>query len=315
MLNILFLVIGFILLIKGADLFVDSSSALATRLRIPPIIIGLTVVAFGTSAPEAAVSISASISGSNDIAIGNIIGSNLFNLLMVSGISALLLPIAISRDTIRRDFPMSLVSAVLLLVLSLVGIADMQLTRIDGIILLLFFCWFMYTSIHSARAFQKSEAPVDLTTIDIMPLPKSIIIGIIGIVGIVLGGHTVVIASTSIARIFGISERLIGLTIVAIGTSLPELVTSVVAAKKGQADIAMGNVLGSNMFNIFFILGISAFISPLTIALESIIDTSILIAVSAIAYFIAWKNKKISRLSGGFLVAIYIIYAIYIIMR
>ncbi|MEG2381728.1 MAG: calcium/sodium antiporter [Oscillospiraceae bacterium] len=315
MLNILFLVIGFILLIKGADLFVDSSSALATRLRIPPIIIGLTVVAFGTSAPEAAVSISASISGSNDIAIGNIIGSNLFNLLMVSGISALLLPIAISRDTIRRDFPMSLVSAVLLLVLSLVGIADMQLTRIDGIILLLFFCWFMYTSIHSARAFQKSEAPVDLTTIDIMPLPKSIIIGIIGIVGIVLGGHTVVTASTSIARIFGISERLIGLTIVAIGTSLPELVTSVVAAKKGQADIAMGNVLGSNMFNIFFILGISAFISPLTIALESIIDTSILIAVSAIAYFIAWKNKKISRLSGGFLVAIYIIYAIYIIMR
>ncbi|MEG1441676.1 MAG: calcium/sodium antiporter [Oscillospiraceae bacterium] len=315
MLNILFLVIGFILLIKGADLFVDSSSALATRLRIPPIIIGLTVVAFGTSAPEAAVSISASISGSNDIAIGNIIGSNLFNLLMVSGISALLLPIAISRDTIRRDFPMSLVSAVLLLVLSLVGMADMQLTRIDGIILLLFFCWFMYTSIHSARAFQKSEAPVDLTTIDIMPLPKSIIIGIIGIVGIVLGGHTVVIASTSIARIFGISERLIGLTIVAIGTSLPELVTSVVAAKKGQADIAMGNVLGSNMFNIFFILGISAFISPLTIALESVIDTSILIAVSAIAYFIAWKNKKISRLSGGFLVAIYIIYAIYIIMR
>lgn len=319
--SIVKLVIGFLLLVKGADYFVEGASSIAKRLRIPTFVIGLTIVAFGTSAPELAVSLSAAIKGSNDIAIGNVVGSNIFNTLMVLGASAAITPIMVRKNVIRKDYPMSIFAAVLLGVLAMDTILfkapAMTISRLDGWILLLVFVCFMYTTVREGikqRAAFKPEHEEALANMS-LPVGKAILILIIGLAGIVLGGDLSVDGAKEIARAFGLSEALIGLTIVAFGTSLPELVTSVVAAKKGESDIAVGNVIGSNLFNIFFILGTSAAILPMNVSSSYLYDITVLIAVMVLSYIPIAKTKKISRGVGVLMVAAYLMYTIYLIVR
>ena len=304
----LLLVVGFILLVKGADLFVDGSAALADRFKIPAVIIGLTVVAFGTSAPETAVSISAAMKGSNDIAVANVVGSNLFNLLMVIGISSLISPITVKRSILKSEFPLSIAVTGVLLVLCLIG---KVLGRIDGIVLLVVFALFLYNLIR--QAINANEESGD--EIKKMSLIKSLVLIVVGLTAIVIGGDVVVDNAQKIAKMFGMSDMLIGLTIVAIGTSLPELVTSVVAAVKGQNDIAVGNVVGSNIFNVLLVLGISSAITPIAISAEAVVDMIILIGVSALCFIQALSRGKVSRIEGLCMVAVYIAYTAYIIMR
>lgn len=306
------------MLVKGADFFVDGSSSIAKALRIPSIIIGLTFVAFGTSAPEAAVSIIAGIKGQNDIAMGNIIGSNIFNLLAVVGICAVIKPIKIEKQIIVKEYPFSILATLVLVVLScdvFLNIqSDNQLTRGDGLVILLFFAVFLYsiigTALHSRN--NNTDEPNEKPK---YTMGKSIIFSILGLAGIIGGGQLVVNSATTIAESFGISEALIGLTIVAVGTSLPELVTSIVAARKGESDIAIGNVVGSNIFNIFFVLGASSAISPISISGVNIIDMIILTVVVFLVYLFCITKRSVSRIEGAILTASYIAYLIYIIMR
>ena len=315
------LVIGFLLLVKGADYFVEGASSIAKKLRIPTFVIGLTIVAFGTSAPELAVSISAALKGSNDIAIGNVVGSNIFNTLVVLGASAAITPIAVEKGIIKKDYPLSIFAAILLGVLSLDMILfkapAMTLSRVDGIILLVAFAFFMYTTVKAGlkqRAAANPEHEEALANM-YMPAWKSILILVVGLVGIVIGGDLSVEGAKEIARAFGLSEALIGLTIVAFGTSLPELVTSIVAARKGESDIAVGNVIGSNIFNIFFILGVSATILPMNVSSTYLYDIAILVAVMVLSYIPIAKTKKVSRGMGVTMVAAYLAYTVYLIMR
>ena len=250
----LLLVIGFVLLIKGADFFVDGSSSIAKRLRVPSIIIGLTIVAMGTSLPECAVSISAALSGNTGVAVGNAVGSNIFNLMVVCGMCALFCPLTVSRSTLTGEFPFSVFVALLLMVL---GWISMTLGRIDGVILLVFFAGFLFWMIRSAQK-ARSESASDEDEYEIRPIWQCVLYIVGGAAAIAGGGQLVVNAASAIARFFGMSQNLIGLTIVAFGTSLPELVTSIVAARKHEVDMALGNVIGSNIFNILFVLGISA---------------------------------------------------------
>ncbi len=304
----LLLIFGFVLLIKGADWFVDGSAALADRFKIPPVIIGLTIVAMGTSAPETAVSISAALRGSNDIAVANVVGSNIFNLLMVIGISAVISPFAVKKSIMKSEYPLSIAVAAVLLVMCFIS---KTLSVFDGIILLIIFTAFVFNMIYQAI---KSE---DSGNGDIkkMPLIRSIIFIVIGLAAIVLGGDVVVDSATEIAKIFGMSEMLIGLTIVAIGTSLPELVTSVVAAVKGQNDIAVGNVIGSNIFNILLVLGLSSAITPISVSMEAIADVALLTIVSVIAYFMTLTKYRVTRIEGIIMILMYAAYTAYIIIR
>ena len=314
------LILGFVLLIKGADWFVDGASALSKKFGIPSVVIGLTVVAFGTSLPEASVSISAALNHSSGISIGNVVGSNLFNLLVVAGASAAFCPINVDKSIIKKDMPFSFIITLAILFLSF-GVfpsapADNIISRADGIILLLFFAVFMYYTVHSALS---SPAPEEDENQKIMPLWQQFLFIAIGIAGICFGGNRVVAGATEIARIFGLSESLIGLTIVSIGTSLPELVTSIVAAKKGESDISIGNVIGSNIFNILFVLGVSSVITPIVIDAKEVINSMydiIIVALSTlIVYIPIVKTKKISRPLGIIMVIGYIVYTAYIIMR
>lgn len=313
-----FLIGGLVLLVKGADFFVDGSSSIAKAMKIPSIIIGLTIVAFGTSAPEAAVSIIAGVSGENELALGNAIGSNMFNILAVIGICAMIKPINIQRSVIVKEYPFAILATVAALVLGadiFIGTGDNLLTRSDGIILILFFCVFLYSLIREAMK-SRSEMP-DPTDGEAPkhPLWKSILFSIGGLAGIIGGGELVVNGAQEIALSFGISQELIGLTIVAIGTSLPELVTSIVAARKGESDIAIGNVIGSNIFNIFFVLSSSAVIAPLPITANNLIDMLILTGVMLLCYFFCITKRKISRVEGAVLAALYVGYMAYIIIR
>ena len=316
----LLLVVGFVLLVKGADWFVAGTSSIAKALRVPSIIIGLTIVAFGTSAPEAAVSITAALKGSNDIALGNVIGSNIFNLLVVAGVSACLIPLKLNRSLIKRDFPLSILAAAVLLVLAGLG---GSLSRVDGLILLAMFGWFLYSTVSealSARALTAQETIVGDAAKEGREQEKSpalaaILWSALGLVCVVFGGDLVVDSSIAIARQFQVSEALIGLTIVAIGTSLPELVTSLVAAKKGEPDIAMGNVIGSNIFNILGILGLSATLHPIHTTGETLIDTAVLIVVSLAAFLGTRKHRELRRPLGISMAAIYVCYTIYLILR
>lgn len=314
-LSILKLVIGFILLVKGADMFVDGSSSVAKKFRIPTVVIGLTIVAFGTSAPELAVSMSAALKGSNDIAIGNVVGSNIFNTLVVLGASAALTPIAVEKGIIKKDYPLSIFSAVLLAVLSLdiiFGADVMTISRIDGIILLVCFAFFLYSTIKSALS---GKTEVEEEEIKNIPMWKSLVFIAVGLAGIVWGGDLSVEGAKAIARFFGLSEALIGLTIVAFGTSLPELVTSVIAAKKGESDIAVGNVVGSNIFNIFLIIGASATILPMNVSSSYVFDMAVLVATMVIPFIVIAKTKKVSRAQGLIMIAAYIAYTAYLIIR
>ena len=308
MLPYLLLIVGFVLLIKGADFFVDGASSIAAKLKVPSLIIGLTVVSIGTSLPEAAVSISSSLSGSNDISLGNVIGSNLFNLLVVVGVSSVILPIITDRDILRRDMPVNIAATVMLLVMLLDG----SLNRIEAAILLVCLIAYMIILILDAlkNRTQKKEETKNLTW------TKSILFVIAGAAAIIFGGDMVVDNAKKIALSLGMGETLVGLTIVAIGTSLPELVTSIIAAKKGDSGIAMGNVMGSCIFNIFFILGMSGVISPLKASgSELFIDTGILIGINLLMLLFAFTKKKTDRVEGAIAVFLYVAYTAYIIMR
>ena len=300
------LVVGFLLLIKGADFFVDGASSIAAKLKVPSLVIGLTVVSMGTSMPEAAVSISASLSGSNEISLGNVVGSNIFNLLVVVGISSIVLPIVSDRDILKRDMPISIaVTAVLCFML-----LDGFLSRLDAAILLLLFAGYMFILIRSALMNRTEE-----TEQKTMTWVKSILVSLLGAAAIIGGGQLVVESAKTIAASLGMGETLIGLTVVACGTSLPELVTSIVAAKKGDSGIAMGNVVGSNIFNILFILGLAGVISPMTADSAFFIDTGILMAVSLVMLIFASTRKNTSRTEGIISTLMYVAYTAYIIMR
>lgn len=303
----IFLIVGFVLLIKGADFFVDGASSIASKLKIPSLIIGLTVVSIGTSLPEAAVSISASLSGTNDISLGNVIGSNLFNLLVVIGVSSAILPIATDADILKRDMPINLaITAAFFLML-----LDGTLSRVDAAILLLFLVVYMFMLIRTAMKQNVEEQPDR----KVLSWLKSIIFVVCGAAAIILGGQLVVESAKKIAATLGMSETLIGLTVVAIGTSLPELVTSIVAAKKGDSGIAMGNVMGSCIFNILFILGLTGIITPMTASVAIFIDTGILIGVGILMLLFAYSGKKTSRWEGIASTLLYVVYTAYIIMR
>lgn len=308
------LVAGFILLVKGADIFVDGSVAIAQYFRIPSLIIGLTIVAFGTSAPEAAVSITAAVTGQNGIAVGNVIGSNLFNLLMVLGACALIKPCPVEPSLLRSEYPLSVIAVIAFIVLALTGLGGSEpllLSRIDGVILLVLFAFFLISTIRKAL---RHPATNDVSSKRIS-LPKGLLLSLAGLTGIIVGGQAVVNSASAIAASFGVSQTLIGLTIVAIGTSLPELVTSIAAALKGQTDIALGNVIGSNLFNLLFVLSISVTIHPITVEWISIYDGIILIAVSLLVLFPAVSRKEIRRVWGFLFLMLYAAYSYYIIIR
>ena len=324
MLSYLMLIIGFFLLIKGADFFVDGSSSVAKILKVPAIIIGLTVVAFGTSLPEASVSVTAALSGQNELAVSNVIGSNLFNLLVVLGASALVCPIKVKLSLLKREFPFSIIiTAILLLSITgfnfkaiVAGEGGFVLSRAEGIILLVLFVGFLVAAVldalHSRKNAEETDAPEDY---EILSPAKSAIYIIGGIAAIAIGGDFVVDSASEIARSFGMSQTFIGLTIVALGTSLPELVTSVVAAKKGENDLALGNVVGSNIFNILLILGMSATISPITLTGLAIQDTAILIVASLLVYVCAISRKGLSKLEGSMFLLFYAGFFAYILVR
>jgi len=317
-LAILFLIIGFALTVFGANWLVGGASSLAKMFRISNLVIGLTVVAFGTSMPEFVVSFLSAINGSTDIAIGNVVGSNVFNTLGILGISALIYPIAVQRSTVWAEIPISLFAALLLLLMandrwfSDLELADI-VSRFDGLILIIFFILFLvYTFKYVAKQNEEDVEPVEQ-----YPVPKSFFLVIIGILGLIGGGQLMVTGAVKLAEIAGISEAVIGLTVVSIGTSIPELATSVVAAYKRNSDIAIGNVVGSNIFNIFFILGSSALVSPLPFkdTLNSGIYLCIASALLLFLFMFLGEKRKLGRLQGGIFLLIYIGYTAYLVVN
>jgi len=306
------LVIGFVLLVKGADFFVEGSSSVAKLLRVPTVIIGLTIVAFGTSAPEMAVSISASLAGSNDIAVGNVIGSNIFNLLMVVGVCGLILPMKIDKSILYGDFLFTIAAAVVMLLLFAF---DCTLSRWNGLVLLAMFAYFMFKTVKNTLASRAAGGSGDEEEIKVLSPFLSIVFIIGGLAAIVIGGNLVVDSASAIAMSFGMTETLVGLTIVAFGTSLPELVTSIVASKKGENELALGNVIGSNLFNILFVLAASCTISPMKVDRLSIFDGIFLIVSSIVTWILAKRGYEIDRKDGAIMVALYVAYAVYIVVR
>lgn len=317
MINLLILFAGFILLVKGADIFVAGASAVARHFNIPPIIIGLTIVAFGTSAPEAAVSLTATLSGNNGIAVGNVLGSNIFNISFILGAAALFYPLKVSVNTIKKEIPMALIAALLLPVFILDPVfgntADFFLSRSESIVLLVFFAIFIFYIIESIGVHHESLDENITINKEPKKLSRAIIKTIIGLVGVVIGGKLVVYSSVSIAQYFGLSETLIGLTIVAIGTSLPELVTSCIAAYRKETDIAVGNIIGSNLFNVFFILGFSALIRPIAIPGSLTVDLIFNLVLTIVVYIFSRTDRQIERREGLILLSGYIAYTAYLI--
>lgn len=294
------LIIGFVLLIKGADIFVDGSSGIAAKFGIPQLVIGLTIVAMGTSSPEAAVSISAALKGSAEITIGNIVGSNILNILIILGISSVIVPLAVAKSTIKYEIPFMIVITVLLLVTGL----NSSIGIVEGIILLAAFAAYLtYLFIMAKNDMKQEDSPKDISTV------KSALFIILGLAMIVLGSNFTVDAASAIALSLGLSERFIGLTIVALGTSLPELCTSVSAARKGNADIAIGNIVGSNIFNILFIVGLSALITEVPFARNFIFDTLIAAAAAVMLLICCLLGKGRLKRSAGILMLIG--YAVY----
>ena len=299
--SLVLLVVGFVLLVKGADWFVDGSSSIAARLGIPQLIIGLTIVAMGTSAPEAAVSITASTQGAADLTIGNVVGSNIMNILIILGLAATLTCIHVAKSTIFREIPFMLFTTVLLLLLGLDG----TITFADGLILWAFFALYLGYLFRQAKSGDDTEETSINTE---RALWKSILWTVFGMGLIILGSDVAVDAATSIARILGMSERLIGLTVVALGTSLPELFTSVTAAKKGNADIAIGNIVGSNIFNVLFVVGTSALVTPIPFAAAFRTDAMIAIAAAVLLLVCCLHKYRLARKSGIALLASYATY-------
>ena len=322
-LNVLLLVVGFAALVKGADFFVDGASALAKIFKVSGVIIGLTVISMGTSLPELAVSTSAALRGSNEIALSNVVGSNIFNLLVVLGVCAVIHAVPVDRVIIRRDFPISILIAVL--VFAVTGVPSIvsgklpALTMADnagmvyralGLTLLVLFASYIVYLIYDAKKHPTAEEEIKT-----MPLWKCALLIIVGVALIIAGGQAVVKSAVYIAQTFGMTETLIGLTVVALGTSLPELVTSIVAARKGEVEMAVGNVVGSNIFNILFILGVSSSIHPVAVNTASVYDMMILIAVSVMTWIFAIRGKSIGRLGGAAMLLCYIAATTFAIVR
>ena len=306
--SIIILIIGFALLMKGADYFVEGSSSVAKQLHVPSMIIGMTIVAMGTSLPECAVSVTASLTGNNSLAVSNVVGSNIFNLMVVCGACALFAPLTIKKDTLKKEFPLSIICAALLMVLGYVG---MLLGHLDGGVFLLIFAAYLIWMIGSAKKaraahkesqMMREEGELVDEEIQILPLWKCALFIVGGMIAIKFGA-------------FGLSQTLIGLTIVAMGTSLPELVTSIVAARKNEVDMALGNVIGSNIFNILLVLGVAAAISPVKFLTDNIIDTVVLIAMSLVVLVFAWTSKMIDRREGATMLGMYAVYMAYICIR
>lgn len=309
------LLIGFVFLIKGADLFVEGSSSIAKKFNVPPMIIGLTIVAMGTSAPEAAVSVTSSLAGANDMAVANVVGSNFFNVLVVLGISSIMAKLPVEESTIKKETPFLIVVSGLLFLFCL----DLNITRIEGVLLLVTFTYFLVDTIKTAIKETSDELNAETaTTID---TPKdtsifsTILFSLLGATGIIIGGDMVVNSATTIATTFGMSVNLVGLTIVAIGTSLPELVTSVVAIKKGETDIAIGNVIGSNLFNILLVLGISTSINPIDISVLALIDVLFMNLITILLFIYMKVNNALLKKHGFTLLFLYITYMTYTIIR
>lgn len=312
---VVLLIIGFAFLVKGADAFVEGSSSIAKHFQVPSLIIGMTIVAMGTSLPETAVSVTASIAGSNALAVSNAVGSNIFNLMVVIGVCAVLTPVAVQKSSLKIDIPFSIVCALLLLVL---GHDRMMLTRVNGLILIVLFAFFILYMIRSAQHSmnnEDSEFAAEAADMKVMSVPKSLIFIVIGIAGITLGSDWVVDGAKTIASAFGISENLIGLTIVAFGTSLPELMTSIVAARKNEVDMALGNAVGSNIFNILMVLGIASALSPIAFIQENIIDIIILVGFSFIVWLMAWTKHRLDKIEGLAMILLYAGYVVYICIR
>ncbi len=314
--SFILLIIGFFFLIKGADLFVEGAASIAKKFNVPSMVIGLTIVAMGTSAPEAAVSITSSLAGQNDMSVANVIGSNFFNILVVLGVSSIIATLPVEKNTIKKDTPFLLLVSGLLLLFGL----DLRISRIEGIILLAFFTYFLVNTVKTAKnsaSNSKEEAAITAEAEEVVEfsLPKTILLSLIGIAGIVLGGDMVVDSATKIATSFGMSANLVGLTIVAVGTSLPEFVTSIVAIKKGETEIAIGNVIGSNLFNILLVLGLATTIKPIVISMFALFDIVFMVIITLILYFFMKKNNKLVKSQGFILLALYIAYMAYTIMR
>lgn len=309
--QLLFLVLGFVMLVKGADWFVEGASKVAEKFGIPQLVIGLTIVAMGTSLPEAAVSTSAALKGSAEITIGNVVGSNIMNVLLILGITSVISPLVVQRSTIKYEIPMVIGATVLLAAL---GLTDGTVGRIDGIILLAgmvgYLLYLLKMSKSGQAAIETGEKAKESDG-----LLKMILLILTGGVMIVWGSDVTVDAATALARIFGMSERLIGLTIVAFGTSLPELVTSATAAVKGKADIAVGNIVGSNLFNILFVVGIAAAITPVVYAPNFLVDTVVCIATAALLWLCVVRKQKLQRHGGAIMLICYAGYFIYLMRQ
>ena len=314
------LIIGFVLLVKGADFFVEGASSVAKMLKVPSLIIGMTIVAMGTSLPETSVSIAASMNNQNTLAVSNVVGSNIFNLMVVLGVCAVIAELKVSKDVLKRDYPFSVLCAILLLVAGVIG---MTLDRMDGIIFLVIFAVFIFYLIKSALDARKRgeisekerEMNEEMEEMEDLPVWKCILYIVGGAIAIKYGGDWVVDSASVIATSFGISATLVGLTICSVGTSLPELVTSIVAARKNELDMAVGNVVGSNVFNILMVLGIAATVSPIAFLTENIIDIVVLLVFSLITWVLCVTQKKLSKKEGILMLVLYTIYLVYICIR
>lgn len=313
-LNIILLIIGFVILIKGADLFVDGASNIALNFKVSKMLIGLTIVAFGTSAPEFAVSVKGLLSGSFDIVLGNVIGSNILNILLILGVAAMIHPLVVKSNTVKKELPITLLITALFAVLLSDNLFDKSMsnnfTRGDGIVLILFFLVFIYYLINLMR--NKVE---DTTDEKILSLPKSFLYTFIGLVAIILGSNFVVDSASYLAKALGVSERIISLTIIALGTSLPELVTSVMATKKGEYDIAIGNVVGSNIFNIGIVIGLPVTIlGGISKIAFSYIDLIVMIVTALMLYLFSKNDYKISKREGLSFLILFVVYYSYVIL-
>lgn len=321
MLNFLILVVGLILLVKCADVFVESSSKIARVLGIPALVIGLTIVAFGTSAPEAAVSLTAAIKGSNEISVGNVVGSNICNSLLILGLCGVFATLQTKEEVRKRDFPYYLLSAVVLLIITgdyfIKHEAIGWITRANGLVLLCFLAVYIYSLIAGVKREKKEKEKIATEDNKVKEKIKwlDIVLLLVGIVGIVGGGQLVVNGASGLARALGIGENVIALTIIAIGTSLPELVTSVIATRKGETDLAIGNVIGSNIFNILFILGLTASVKPIALDFAAFMDILFMAITSTLVFIMLQKNRRIGRIKGICMLAMYVLYMSYILVR
>lgn len=305
--TLVLMIVGFALLVKGADWFVDGAVGIAKRLKIPSMVIGLTLVAFGTSAPEAAVSIQASIKAANGIALGNVVGSNLFNILFILGLTALIQPVAIHVQSIKKELPFLLITTAVALFLAFDLGGLNSLTRSDGVVLLLLFAMYLYSMLDIIEHHnEKLDSPY-------LPIAakRAAVFTVLGLVMIVIGSDLTVKGAVWIAQLLGVSDLIIGLTIIAAGTSLPELVTSVIAAKKGQSDIAIGNIVGSNIFNLLLILGVSSSIFPIPLSDAAVVDFVIMFVATMVGCLMMWTGRNVSRKEGLFLVLAYVAFIVY----